>query len=58
MLIFSATIPRLYLAIIFGAVAIGALSLVDRVVYLRFGIGFLLVIEIISRFVDRRDERQ
>ena len=56
-LIFSAIVTRLYLAIIWVAVTIGALSMEERVVWLRFGVGFLVFIEIISRFINHRDER-
>src|SRR3990172_697605 len=53
-LITSALMPRLYLALIFGAVAMGALSLTERIGYLRVGVGFLLVVEIINHLVNWR----
>lgn len=50
-LIFSAMMPRLYLAIMYLSVAMGRLSLTDRVMYLRFALVFLLLVEIVNHIV-------
>lgn len=51
-LIISAMMPRLYLSLIYGAVALGSLTLVERAAYLRAGLLFLLAVEILNHIVN------
>ncbi len=54
-LIISAMMPRLYMALIYSIVAIGNLSLVDRAAYLRIGLYFLLLVEILNQIINWRN---
>ena len=54
-LITSAIMPRLYMALIYGLVAFGYLSLVERAVYLRIGLLFLLLVEIANHIINWRN---
>lgn len=51
-LIASALMPRLFLILVYGAVALGNLPLEDRVGYIRASLLFLLVVEIVNHLVN------
>ena len=55
-LITSALMPRLYLALLYIAIASGSLALEDRVGYVRLGLMFLLLVEVLNHVVNWRND--
>jgi len=55
-LITSALMPRLYLALIYVAITAGSFPLENRAGYVRLGLMFLLLVEILNHVVNWRND--